>query len=94
MYVCEESHKTLLWRGIGYFMEQHTCKVNLFEPLLLFNQRLCWSYFIISTIFLTGCTAVHLAAAHGNSYCLQSILRHGVVSGHCLSIHYNQIIID
>ena len=31
-------------------------------------------------IHLTGCTAAHLAAAHGNSYCLQSILRHGVVS--------------
>ena len=31
----------------------------------------CWS---------TGCTAAHLAGAHGNSYCLQSILRHGVVS--------------
>lgn len=32
-------------------------------------------------LHVTGCAAAHLAAAHGNSYCLQSILRHGVVSG-------------
>ena len=45
------------------------------------SEFISWSS---CSVFLTGCTAAHLAAAHGNSYCLQSILRHGVVS--CLIV--------
>lgn len=43
---------------------------------------ICWDSWSVSVLwlFVAGCTAAHLAAAHGNSYCLQSILRHGVVS--------------